>query len=549
MQFSLVVILVLLHEFGCSLKDLPNHQLGCFLDVNNDRYTDVVLFYQNIVQTYYQKDQNNWHTYGQPLIIANGTKVVSVICGDFNYDGLLDMFITIQLSDSSLEAKIALQNKKFSDDNQAFSWHATVLSLTSKEILILDGNGDKKLDMIAQSNNATQFWIHDQQRILNKNLKYLNGVEMESLSFIDLNQDCKADLVYIGTDNAVHIKKFDKDIWDMTDDIIQGINLKSNANKLLFFADVNIDGATDIIIPNTDNTLSLYMQTGSTKSSGELCNDVKKDNFEFTTYDLQIPDADQCSFDEDVPNNILIGDFDLDASMDIVAVMKCVNSAQKIICATFDKSNNLVRNNGLSDKLSSKAPIRNIAHFHSGHFPNGMYFALESSSSINFLKYYDLLREKYFLSVCANNGILDSYGTTLPGVTIKAFFHRRDGHSVYLSSGAQYNSKSLQLYFTVFGLGNIDSYIEKLAIGYPMHSNHYITQPGVPPNSQLYLFPDGNSWKIETFLSPYLSPTILGIVIAVVMLLLGGIWLYLEMKEKKSANEEARNLTTNKFFF
>lgn len=168
-----------------------------------------------------------------------------------------------------------------------------------------------------------------------------------------------------------------------------------------------------------------------------------------------------------------------------------------------------------------------------------------------------------FLSVLPlNDAPTDSvkrYGGTMRGAMVKAFYRARNGQSIFLTQSTLYQSNSMNhvLPFVFLGLGEPESYIEKLVISYSMYDAEYtFAQPGVPPNSELVLYAHPRnkraSWRLETFLAPYLTPQTLAIIITVTMSILGGIWLYLEIKEKKDITDEklkAGSATTNNFFF
>ena len=169
-----------------------------------------------------------------------------------------------------------------------------------------------------------------------------------------------------------------------------------------------------------------------------------------------------------------------------------------------------------------------------------------------------------FLSVLPLNDAptnsVKRYGGTMSGAMIKAFYRARDGKSIFLTSPTLYQSNKVNhlLPFVFLGLGEPESYIEKLVISYSMYDveEYTLSQPGVPPNSELVLYahPRDNrpSWRLETFLAPYLTPQTLAIIITITMSILGGFWLYLEIKEKKEITDEklkAGSATTNNFFF
>lgn len=316
-------------------------------------------------------------------------------------------------------------------------------------------------------------------------------------------------------------------------------------------------------------------------------------SFEHITMQLTVEEEGysmtSISTDNDLP--FIIQDIDLDLNLEIIAVLNKPDSSwmagrhkyhPEVFVGTLSElkdnqpipqseTNKKVQGalrslGGIAGQHPGTSTIEDLAFFHSGEFPFGLHLMLKTATEWKWLDMEQFLSNTNhgFLSICPLNDASTSqkrYGGAMPGAMIKAFFRSRNGDHIFLTAGTFYqtNSRNHLLPFTVFGLGNPDSYIEKLVIAYSFYDQgdgYVLSQPGVPPNSQLVLFAhprDQNGrWRLETFLAPYIKPLTLALIITAVLLLLGGFWLYLEIKQRKAGTKDelkAGATTTNNFFF
>ena len=146
-------------------------------------------------------------------------------------------------------------------------------------------------------------------------------------------------------------------------------------------------------------------------------------------------------------------------------------------------------------------------------------------------------------------------GGVMPGASIKAFYRGKAGKPIYLAASISYATNSEHhhlLPFIPFGLGRPESYIEKLVVRYPgIRSSNIFNQPGVPPNSECVIRYDAKNevWRLQTFLSPYLTVGRLAVIITVILVILGTMWLYLDYQERKSMDAKNKTGTASQFFF
>ena len=328
----------------------------------------------------------------------------------------------------------------------------------------------------------------------------------------------------------------------------------------------------DIIIPSTNKLLYLFIQTDNWGFK-KLCTKRKQlSTSSFKRIELTLDSGEYEFSTEQLP--IIVQDINMDSELNLVAVLKKPGNDNQRTIAVFtisgkndqDQVSNMRSISSKLDDFVADHGVEDIAFFHSGSFPLGLHLMMQGSDKA--IGWHDLgpalSVENYgFLSVRALNDKESKhgrYGGTMPGAQIVAFFRSRSGKEVFLSSGTLFQSHSGQhlLPFVVLGLGHPDSYIEKLVIVYSLYlgKSAALRQPGVPPNSQLVLFAhpmdDSSQWRLETFLAPYITAGMLAIIITVVLGLLGAVWLYLELKERKAERHEkakAGSTTNNNFFF
>eukprot|EP01084_Bolivina_argentea_P204417 349093_1 len=586
------VLLLSFAIFISTITALKSGNLGCFVDLSDqaDRKTDVVVYYPNrtvraFKQTKLNSVDENFNLYASFQTQEGDIQSISAM--DFTKNGVADLFVVTE-NDGNYILTVWKDTKNsftVSDDPQR-------IELIDKNVLILDANGDFIPDVFGKTNYAYDngseeqvegFWFGEQQDKKTRFSKFkpfgidANNILMETMSFIDLDQDCKADLVWMTKpSNGTSEIKMISGINFQSDPIPQSTHLitllsSKNYQSRMFFADVNKDGVMDIIIPRKDsNELQLFLQNkGNSLDFKKLCSQTKTVQFKPNTgITLCIKNNENYLLKDGLP--IIIQDINMDSEINIVAVLQDDIGKQKVFVSTIPQdavglqAPKMDRNSDIEEIFpiySNENIIKDVAFFHSGEFPLGLHFLIQKiDDSLIWIHLESLLNDKGhgFLSICPLNNeppIEKRYGGTMPGVTVKAFFRSRGGNKIFLSSGSLYqtNTKNHLLPFIVFGLGDPDSYIEKLVIGYSLYDKEYVySQPGVPPNSQLVLFAYGDPWRLETFLAPYITPQVLAIIITVVMIFLGAIWLYLEIQERKSANSDqlkSGSTTANNFFF
>eukprot|EP01083_Nonionella_stella_P299348 1016328_1 len=569
-----------------TIAQLSGH-IGCFVDLSNqaDRKTDIVLYANASVKAFTQSHHDAHSTkarfrgYAQ-FDVGTDDKVVSVSAMDWNRNGVADLFVVTQ-RDPTDDAS-PYQLNVWQDNHSTFvKVNNNALDLNDQYVLIMDANGDFIPDIFGKSQTGDiGFWFGNSEgkfgTFVSLNLAN-QTIEMQSVSFIDMDQDCKPDLVFITknhNDSTRYVKMISGTDFDTPRLLVPQklLTMLPHWQNRLFFADINNDGITDLIIPNTqDNKVHIFVQdTSNALNFKELCRRRATVTFEPNsgcTVTLNAPSGYMLK--DNLP--FIVADINMDRQTNLVALLDN-DVHQKVFVTTLSQKNindfdgktlehDTTIGNLFNQYTADGNSIADMAFFHSGEFPLGLHFLIEGKDhSFDFIDLEPILNDKNygFLSVCPLNGVDPTekkYGGAMPGVMVKAFFRSSNGHSIFLSAGTLYQSNSGNhlLPFIVFGLAEPESYIEKLVIGYGLHGEHrihYFQQPGVPPNSQLVLFAS-NSWRLETFLAPYMTAPMLAVIITLVMSILGGMWVYLEIQEKKSMTDDKLKgaSTTHNFFF
>lgn len=137
-------------------------------------------------------------------------------------------------------------------------------------------------------------------------------------------------------------------------------------------------------------------------------------------------------------------------------------------------------------------------------------------------------------------------GTNLPGPRIAYYTTTQEGiiqhgSSVQLPQSAYH---SLQLPYTIFGLGRTPNFVDSLTVGL---SNHSRTWSQLIPNSQMTVVPwptnDPSKWKAQLFVTPskliLMSVIALGGTCIVIMLIILALYIKEKREDKKERLQEA----------
>lgn len=364
--------------FGSQVEMLPM----AFGDFNSDKLTDLFVIdnERNKLSILLAQEQTfslalTSHTYFQfpsevdkkKLKLActlNNVLIESVIPGDFDGDGGMDVFVTVKNPDDKDDAVLAerLQGyvlwgnhdqdlgKHFltcKDESLEQGWHH-VINMTAQPLLI-DANGDYVADIFSSPFNETgnftetrSIWIYGEDRTKPPVIEYLepktqgNMRKIHSNSYVDLDQDGNADII-VTTEhhfelwhnqgkkgmeahshpNFVHTKsiKLPKECYKNDTSCLVG---------QLAFADFDLDGQLDLIFPvchdgTTCANSTIYFSSASKLMQAEVDDTkiFKPMTVDLRSYRFYFGDED---LDEPIYNALAprVGDINLDGYPDIL---------------------------------------------------------------------------------------------------------------------------------------------------------------------------------------------------------------------------------------
>lgn len=283
-------------------------QIGDFGDYNSDVKTDLILYK-------YDEKKEISTIYVYVFNVAQGKfkyhtetalegKVQNIMATDWNFDGILDILILFTHSNGKKNDYYLCAFVQNDQEQLVETWNSRKMEQEKQKIalqgqrnyyysnihpLIVDINNDGLPDLIGQQNNGSSFerfaWINQKGEFKSEAWDNLDMFQLEDVSgdslneeenqiaeisnpnssaIVDLNGDCKADLVF-----TVYNKKDRNpntlflEIWINTMIDGKGIFRKMKKNYQLppnalqiLFADFNADGSMDLIVPTCTKSKS-----------------------------------------------------------------------------------------------------------------------------------------------------------------------------------------------------------------------------------------------------------------------------------------------------
>jgi len=341
---------------------------ACLADVNYDKYTDlVVIGCQNQCIQMFLWTHSTWQfkvndnaQINAPSNADNYTLIEDVTAADLNFDGKLDLLVTVRtyrvdtkqvFPGYQLIAYMGLggSSAKFSNVTQLpYDF--------DDQVLVMDINGDMRVDLFGEMNGKRTFWINqapkkgEEQQALVYEVVQQEADDEQPLYplvypatnvFIDLNGDCSSDLFvtscmdenYSATSRAVCTNQL-FEIWVSSEGKLKRQNRVFKApigSGRVVFNDFDRDGDFDLIVPvcnprpycDDTNEVVIYMNDQPSRSMTDLCS---RKNFTMgsKTYHVQFPadkrlaqtfqQADGSYF----PATMRAGDYNFDGYTDLV---------------------------------------------------------------------------------------------------------------------------------------------------------------------------------------------------------------------------------------
>eukprot|EP01119_Soliformovum_irregulare_P011411 TRINITY_DN2849_c1_g3_i4.p1 TRINITY_DN2849_c1_g3~~TRINITY_DN2849_c1_g3_i4.p1 ORF type:complete len:696 (-),score=204.75 TRINITY_DN2849_c1_g3_i4:12-1883(-) len=533
-----------------------NGSVGCFGDFDSDKYTDIFVISnaRDRVQVWLWSVKT--FTY-EPLAngIVNHANISNIAAGDFDYDGRMDLLVTGSNATGTF-MEIYLGNYDSFRGSRVIKLDGKL----SGDVLVLDANGDRKLDMYGSYQNGTRFFlinkgdadfsIQKQEGHPNRDFTVPNAN-----AIVDMNGNCLADLVVTSVDgNSQFLEIWD---WQSSGFKLQKEIPLSSGSQIPTFSDIDADGTMDVIIPicfpsgNCSETNSIEIlynvqmsmcsgifEASSCRNSQELC--TMDPNFQLESGNLTVGSGNRVIipteafgnskfyFDPTHAITLRIGDFNLDGFPDLIFPVEVegvvtsqlwVNEACTLQYCTQQAIDSGRRyftrvGEGVDDLTAIKNPY---ATTFIDLDENGILDVLvlgnstENSTNSQTIHaiYNNFFNDAFFLKTMGLNGVWSDfqnpkpYGVNYPGATWKYTMTELNGDkkAVMGVQLRQSGNLALQTPYILFGLGRTSNYIEEIYMG--ISPNFHMWVQAIP-NSQVVGIPtpadDPTSWTLELYI-------------------------------------------------
>ncbi|KAF7688126.1 T-cell immunomodulatory protein [Silurus meridionalis] len=554
--------------------------VAAFGDFNSDKQTDLFVIREDSELVIFLADVKT--PYFKPKIhvkkdaFPSGVSVISsVVPADYDGDSQMDVLLTGHTTGSDLQQTTVFI---FWGNNQTLNQSARVdLNRTFKDQpLVMDFNGDMVPDIFGVVDQSTEVcYLRDRKPKCEKAL----GADVQirvphSNAFIDLNKDFTADL-FLSTGST---PAFGFETWINTDgNFTRNFIIKApeNVQKVgqSAFVDFDGDGSQDHLLP-------VCMDAGCSKSAIYLAKPGLSEWVPVLT-DFQrkdsvwgfVPPPDTPLADEFHPLITLhLGDYNLDGFPDALVILRNTsNSAQQqaFLLENVECSNVSCKDVGRMfrvhwDQSDLNAIPKAVVATFFDIYEDGILDMIVLSRTegkkeltIHALK-NNFEADAYFVKVIVLSGLCSNdcpdkvkpFGVNQPGPYVMYTSVDSNGYLKNASAGqlSQSAHLSLQLPYTVLGLGRSANFLDHLFVGIPR-------PPGVKdirkqewtaiiPNSQLIVIPypnsDPRSWSAKLYLTPsniVLLTAVALIGVCVFILIIIGV---LHWQEKKADDREKR---------
>ncbi|XP_060767626.1 T-cell immunomodulatory protein [Neoarius graeffei] len=586
---GLALVLVSSVRFGAfGLQDVTGDLFGsenagtvaAFGDFNSDKQTDVfviradselVIFLADVKAPYFKPKVR----VKKDAFPSDVSVISSVVPADYDGDSQMDVLLTGHATGSDLQHTSVFV---FWGNNQTLNQSARVdLNRTFKDQpLVMDFNGDMTPDIFGMVDDSTEVcYLRGRKLKCEKALG--SGVQIRiphSNAFIDLNKDFTADLFLSTESNSV----FGFETWINTD----GNFTKNSTGRApeqakrvgqSAFVDFDGDGSQDHLLPvcmdDACTKSAIYLaKPGGTEWVPVLTDFQRKDSLWGF-----VPPPDTLPANEFHPLITLhLGDYNLDGFPDALAILKNTsNSAQQqaFLLENVACNNVSCRDAGRMfrvhwDQSDLNAIPKAVVATFFDIYEDGILDMIVLSRTegkkeltIRALK-NNFEADAYFVKVIVLSGLCSNdcpdkvkpFGVNQPGPYVMYTSVDSNGYLKNASAGqlSQSAHLSLQLPYTVLGLGRSANFLDHLFVGIPR-------PPGVKdmrkqewtaiiPNSQLIVIPypnsDPRSWSAKLYLTPsniVLLTAVALIGVCVFILIIIGV---LHWQEKKADDREKR---------
>ncbi|XP_019935831.2 T-cell immunomodulatory protein [Paralichthys olivaceus] len=575
-QFNtLAVVLVFVGRYHTSaLQDVTTDLFGAenygtvaaFGDFNSDKQTDIFMIREQSELVIFLADSKP--PYFKPKVqniknsLPSNTIITSVVPGDYDGDSQMDVLLTAQTN-----SKGATSVFIFWGNNQTLDMDWLRLNKTfTDQPLVMDFNGDMIPDIfgVTDSTHTEVCYLTDRvqvwQNALTSPVKMRNP---HSNAFIDLNKDFSADL-FLTTEGPAFETWLSKD-GTFNKSKIMPEKPPASVVGQSSFVDFDGDGIQDHLLPvcldNACQRSAIYLAKSGSQEWVPILSDFQQREtvWSFVPGSLSQPLA------------LHLGDYNLDGFPDALVVLRNTSGS------------------GQQAFLLENVPCNNVSCHSVGrmfhiHWDQSDLGAIQNAIMATFFDIYedgildmlvlsqttgknDLIvhalknnfeADAYFVKVMVLSGLCSNrcpedvkpFGVNQPGPYVMYTTMDSKGYLKTASAGQLSQSAhfSLQLPYTVLGLGRSANFLDHLLVGIPRRPGEKDIRmqewTAIIPNSQLIVIPfphdQPRSWSAKLYLTPSNSVLLTAIAligVCVFILVIIGI---LHWKEKKADDREKR---------
>ncbi|XP_037547178.1 T-cell immunomodulatory protein [Nematolebias whitei] len=539
--------------------------VAAFGDFNSDKQTDIFIIREQSELVIFLADSTS--PYFKPKVkiskdnLPEEAVITSVVPGDYDGDSQMDVLLTATIKSHQTTVII------FWGDNQTLDTGVSLLlnKTLIDEPLVMDFNGDMIPDIfgavsltsteICYLKNRTPVW----QKALNSTAKMRIP---HSNAFIDLNKDFTADL-FLTTEENKFETWLNKDGTFTKAHVIPTPDVKIVGQSS--FVDFDGDGYQDHLLPACSDEICHQSAIYLTKPGSEKWVPILSDFRQKETVWGFVPGS------INQPLVLHFGDYNLDGFPDALVILRNTSdSVQRAFLLENVPCNNLScasvgRMFHIHWDQSDLGAIRNavMATFFD-IYEDGILdmFVLSKAEDQKDLMIHALKNnfeaDAYFVKVMVLSGLCSNdcpedvkpFGVNQPGpyvmyTTVDSNGYLKNASAGQLSQSAHF---SLQLPYTVLGLGRSANFLDHLFVGIPREPGNTDIRrqewTAIIPNSQLIVIPfphnSPRSWSAKLYLTPSNSVLLTAIAligVCVFILVIIGI---LHWKEKKADDREKR---------
>uniref|UniRef100_A0A8C2IQK2 Integrin alpha FG-GAP repeat containing 1 n=1 Tax=Cyprinus carpio TaxID=7962 RepID=A0A8C2IQK2_CYPCA len=499
--------------------------VAAFGDFNSDKQTDIFIIRKDSELLIFLADLKA--PYFKPKVqltkeaFPSDISITSVVPGDYDGDSQMDVLLTGSPKDSSLKTVVFI----FWGHNQTLDQsHRVDLNRTFiDQPLVMDFNGDMIPDIFGSVGGSSEVcYLRSRQLKCEQALNFEVKMRVpHSNAFIDLNKDFTADLFLTTTGGYETWINKDGNFTQTLSVKAPGIAKKVGQSA---FVDFDGDGSQDHLLPVcmdiACNRSAIYLvKPGETEWVPVLTDFRRKDSVWGFVHS------------PDFPITLHLGDYNLDGFPDALVILRNTS-------ASTQQQAFLLENVACNNESCRQAGRMFLVHWEQSDLS-----AIPMAIVATFFDIYE-------------DGILDMIVLSKVEGKKELVIHalknnfEADAYFVKVIAGqlSQSAHLSLQLPYTVLGLGRSANFLDHLFVGIPQPPGGKDVRKqewtAIIPNSQLIVIPypqnDPRSWSAKLYLTPsniVLLTAIALIGVCVFILVIIGI---LHWQEKKADDREKR---------